>query len=253
MASLDFEQEKQAFRDYYSDNFDRLSSAAESLRTLIYLLLADRNTFETPVVASRLKEREECVGKFKRKYQSKLEKSATPYEIKDYITDLIGLRIVCLYNDEIPKIREIMEANFMLVQVTDKIADMESSDDSFGYKALHLDLRLKEPRASLPEYDQIRNLQFELQIRTIVQDAWGNLDHKIKYKKAVPPPLARRINVLSALFELADQEFRKRGTNYMIPSRPTSVHLERFPTEEESPRWTSQPGKSTCGRTAKAV
>ncbi len=46
-------------------------------------------------------------------------------------------------------------------------------------------------------------------MRTIIQDAWSVLDHKIKYKKSIPAELKRRINVLSALFELADREFRQ--------------------------------------------
>ena len=35
------------------------------------------------------------------------------------------------------------------------------------------------------------------------------LDHKIKYKKSIPVDLKRRINILSALFELADREFKE--------------------------------------------
>ena len=51
--------------------------------------------------------------------------------------------------------------------------------------------------------------RFELQIRTVVQDSWSTLDHKIKYKKSIPAALKRRINTLAALFELADREFRQ--------------------------------------------
>jgi putative GTP pyrophosphokinase len=43
----------------------------------------------------------------------------------------------------------------------------------------------------------------------LIQDAWSVLDHKIKYKKSIPVDLKRRINVLSALFELADREFKE--------------------------------------------
>jgi len=48
-----------------------------------------------------------------------------------------------------------------------------------------------------------------VQIRSLIQDAWSVLDHKIKYKKSIPNDLRRRINVLSALFELADREFKE--------------------------------------------
>ena len=57
------------------------------------------------------------------------------------------------------------------------------------------------------EYQRYSNLRFEVQIRTIIQDAWSVLDHKIKYKKSIPLNMKRRINTLAALFELADREF----------------------------------------------
>jgi putative GTP pyrophosphokinase len=62
-------------------------------------------------------------------------------------------------------------------------------------------------RKSLPENKKYSDLQFEVQVRTIIQDAWSVLDHKIKYKKNIPSELKRRINRLAALFELADDEF----------------------------------------------
>lgn len=61
----------------------------------------------------------------------------------------------------------------------------------------------------MPEYELFAPYRFELQIRTIIQDSWSTLDHKIKYKKSIPPSLKRRINTLAALFELADREFRQ--------------------------------------------
>jgi hypothetical protein len=72
-----------------------------------------------------------------------------------------------------------------------------------------MDLRLNAARTQLPEYVSYAPLRFELQVRTIIQDSWSVLDHKIKYKKSIPNQLKRRINVLSALFELADREFRQ--------------------------------------------
>ena len=57
------------------------------------------------------------------------------------------------------------------------------------------------------EYTKINEFRFEVQIRTIIQDAWSVLDHKLKYKKSIPGSLKRRINRLAALFEIADAEF----------------------------------------------
>ncbi len=207
MASLDFAAEKEAFKDYYAANSGVFHDASDSLRTLLSLLLADNDAFPTPRVLARVKERDECVAKFARKCQTKCEEAKTPYEIKDYIADVVGLRVICLYETDIPLVRAILTENFEVLEESDKTQAVESQEGVFGYKGLHLDLNLLANRRDLPEYRRFRDLRFEVQLRTIVQDAWSVLDHKIKYKKKIPHELKRRINRLAALFELADQEF----------------------------------------------
>jgi putative GTP pyrophosphokinase len=200
---VDFEKKVTEFKSYYDENYDFLESAANVFRTLISALLVDHLPIDS--VTSRIKDREECISKFKRKYLTQLEN--TEYTIKDHITDLIGLRVVCLHLDEIKEIQKLIEANFKEIDITDKSFQLDSTEDKFGYKGLHLDLMINDQRSSLPEYTKFKHLTFELQIRTIIQDAWSVLDHKIKYKKNIPTELKRRINRLSALFEVADEDF----------------------------------------------
>lgn len=207
MPVTDFEAEKSNFKEYFSKHAELLRGAAESLRTLLSLLLTDHDGFPTPQVVSRVKDRDECIAKFARKYQAQCEASNTQYQIKDYITDLVGLRVVCLYESDIQQVRAVLAESFEVVAETDKTQAIETQEGVFGYKGVHLDLRLNSARRELPEYRRFHDLRFEVQLRTIVQDAWSVLDHKIKYKKSIPHPLKRRINRLAALFELADQEF----------------------------------------------
>ncbi|AXY22410.1 GTP pyrophosphokinase YwaC [Komagataeibacter saccharivorans] len=208
MASLDFDVEKAAFRTYYDETAALMEVAKSSFITLLRSLLSG-GEYAAATVTGRLKNREECIRKFNRKYREELEKSRTDYEIKDHITDLIGLRLICLYEDDVEPIAAIIREQFHVIDVTDKIAKIEGTENEFGYKGLHLDLRLGTARASMPEYVRFASFRFELQIRTIVQDSWSALDHKIKYKKSIPADLKRRINTLAALFELADREFRQ--------------------------------------------
>ncbi|NNM62943.1 MAG: (p)ppGpp synthetase [Steroidobacteraceae bacterium] len=208
MSSLDFEAEKAAFRTYYDHNAALFDGAKASFLTLIRSLLAGGD-YASAVTSGRIKDREESIKKFVRKYQGDLEKNSTPYDIKSHITDLIGLRLVCLYEDEIEPIGALVRKQFDVLEVTDKIAQIEGTENAFGYKGLHLDLKLGALRAEMPEYAPFAPFRFELQIRTIIQDSWSALDHKIKYKKSIPAGLRRRINTLAALFELADREFRQ--------------------------------------------
>ncbi|MEH6411785.1 MAG: hypothetical protein V7741_14755 [Hyphomonas sp.] len=227
MASLDFEHEKASFREYYALNQKLLLDAETFFRSLVGAVLSTSSTINQPIISGRVKEREEAIKKFVLKYQSDLEEAAIPYEIKDHITDLIGLRIVCLYEDEVTPIGEIIDRTFEVLEVTDKIKKIESTENAFGYKGLHMDLRLNQQRRVLPEYAPFGRFRFELQIRTIVQDAWSVLDHKIKYKKSIPAPLKRRINALAAQFESVDREFlaiRNSSTEMEQQSAGKSVH-----------------------------
>jgi putative GTP pyrophosphokinase len=209
MASTDFETEKAAFREFYDSSRMLLEEAKDAFMALIRSLLLDAGTVEISKIEGRVKDREECIQKFNRKYRPTLESSETPYAIRERISDLIGIRVVCLYEDQIRTLHETLGDNqFKVLATTDKIANIENTEASFGYKGLHLDLILSEARAAMPEYRRYAAIPFELQLRTIVQDSWSVLDHKIKYKKSIPNSLKRRINTLAALFELADREFR---------------------------------------------
>jgi ppGpp synthetase/RelA/SpoT-type nucleotidyltranferase len=209
MASLDFEHEQIVFRNFYDSNRKHFSDARNAYIRIIISLVKRFDVGEVTKIEGRVKERDECIKKFHRKYQRKLEADEQPYEIKDFISDLIGIRIVCLYEDQITVVSELLQQHFKTIDVTDKISAVESTEDSFGYKGLHMDLALNDEMASLPKYLSFRDRPFEVQIRSLIQDAWSLLDHKIKYKKSIPVYLKRRINILSALFELADREFKE--------------------------------------------
>jgi putative GTP pyrophosphokinase len=228
MASLDFEFEKSVFRAFYEQNLLLLEAAQKSYVALVNALVSHAGSVAISKIEARVKDREECIRKFARKYQPALEETNELYDIRSHITDLIGLRIVCLYEDEIDKVADVLHSHFEVVKVTDKVSDMERTEGSFGYKGLHMDLRLNSTRSALPEYAQYAQFRFELQVRTIIQDSWSVLDHKIKYKKSIPIQLKRRINVLAALFELADREFREiRDT--------TEAELRKAPDETAAP------------------
>lgn len=209
MPSLDFDLEKARFHAFYAQNLPLLNDALEAFLTLLVALVAPSARMDGAKVEGRIKSADECVRKFSRKYRAALEDKNTPYEIGSYITDLIGLRIVCLYEDELDYVAQLVRTQFEVIEITDKVSAVESTEAAFGYKGLHLDLRLDAAHRAMPCYARLAPFTLELQIRTIIQDSWSVLDHKIKYKKAIPGPLKRRINVLAALFELADREFRQ--------------------------------------------
>ncbi len=127
------------------------------------------------------------------------------WNLREFFNGL--LRVTCIYEADVKKIIDLLKDNFEKLDETDKSAELEAKENVFGYKGHHLDLKINNQRAVLPEYAQYLDLQFEVQVRSTIQDAWSVLDHKIKYKKSIPHTLKRQINALAALFEIADREF----------------------------------------------
>ncbi|MFZ5774868.1 MAG: GTP pyrophosphokinase [Thermodesulfobacteriota bacterium] len=232
MASLDFEKEKHAFESYYDGNKELLTKAVRFYSNIIRSLLKKSDVVVVKKIEGRVKDREECLRKFKRKYRNDLEEQEQAYEIKDYITDLLGIRVICLYEDQIDRVSEALKEHFEVIDVTDKISAMESTEDAFGYKGLHMDLAINGEMKSQSRYKPYASFTVEVQIRTLIQDAWSVLDHQIKYKKSIPNDLKRRINALSALFELADREFKEIRNATQALLRQATEASSSEPAEE---------------------
>ncbi len=138
----------------------------------------------------------------------KLELKGAKYRSIDDITDLVGLRVITFYTDEVDKVAAIAKRVF-------DIDWQESVDkrklhklDSFGYNSLHYICRLKTggPR-------------FELQMRTALQHVWSTIEHDTGYKGDVkiPDVYLRQFNRLAGMMELMDDEFSRLRivlTNY---------------------------------------
>jgi putative GTP pyrophosphokinase len=201
-----WETVKSEYKDWYNENLKFLEITRNIFLSLVTSLLIDRSEFGNPSFESRVKERNSSLAKFESKYYKEYDENDLSIDIiNTRITDLVGLRVICSYEDEIPRIEEILARNFTVITRTDKTLELQEMQ--FGYKGLHLDLKLKDDRANLEEYQKISHFQVEVQIRTMIQNAWSNLDHKISYKHSISNDLKRAIYRLAAIFEIADSEF----------------------------------------------
>lgn len=122
------------------------------------------------------------------------------------ITDLAGVRVVCLYIDDLERVERVIEEHFEIVEKIDKLKTR--GPDRFGYGAIHFVVRLGR-NASGARYDDLKNLVCEIQTRTVLQDAWAIIDHHLVYKNEsnVPTVLRSRLNRLAGDFEAADRKF----------------------------------------------
>lgn len=138
----------------------------------------------------------------------KLERSDKTRELGD-LTDLLGIRVITYYPDAVDAVANLIEREFEIdvENSVDKRALLDP--DRFGYLSRHYVLRLNPLRSKLLEYDGYKNLKFELQIRSILQHAWAEIEHDLSYKSQVggSAEVKRRFSRLAGLLELADSEF----------------------------------------------
>ena len=133
MPSLDFDLEEARFQAFYDQQLPELERACATFVAMLSAIVKQARFIEASKVEGRVKDRDECIRKFSRKYRPALEASGTPYEIRPYITDLIGVRVVCLYEDELDRVAEAVRSHFDVMDVTDKVAALE--EILFRYEA----------------------------------------------------------------------------------------------------------------------
>jgi len=202
----EWEKVKTDFKEWYFENEQKFQLMKDMYQSLITSLLFDRNEISNPQIESRVKDRKSAIEKFERKYLSNYTNSIILKDVTSKITDFVGIRIICSYEDEIHIVEEIIKKNFTVIDKTDKTRDLVEKQ-KFGYKGVHLDVVLSDDRKKLDEYKKISSQSVEIQIRSLIQHAWSSLDHKIIYKKEKSPEIQRAIERLAALFEIADSEF----------------------------------------------
>jgi putative GTP pyrophosphokinase len=174
---------------------------AKALDGLLPQLL-DQASIPFSQIEYRTKEVPDFVEKLKRKD----EKYKDPLT---EVTDLVGLRIVLFYLDDVERVGEVIEREFAVdpEHSGDKRALLDP--DRFGYLSVHHIVRLSPSRAQLPEWVAYREVCAEIQVRTVLQHAWAAISRKLAYANVrdAPRKLQRNLNRLSALFELADDQF----------------------------------------------
>jgi ppGpp synthetase/RelA/SpoT-type nucleotidyltranferase len=124
-------------------------------------------------------------------------------------TDVVGIRVMCLYPSHIDRIVGLLRAEFTVLEVVDKRP--QSDPERFGYNSVHLLCKIASTnRAALPEYRNFADVIFEVQVRTILQEAWAEIQHRLVYKSKVATPneVKRIIALLSAHLESADMHFQ---------------------------------------------
>ncbi len=113
----------------------------------------------------------------------KVSKLGIPHDlasIEEHLYDIAGIRVVCSFRADIYKLADcfLRQDDITLLERKDYIANPKPN----GYRSLHL---IVEVPIFLE--NEKRPVKAEVQLRTLAMDFWASLEHKLRYKKDLPP------------------------------------------------------------------
>lgn len=179
---------------------------SEILSNIEQKLKATLKLNSAPTYKSRVKS-------FSSYYRKVLRLKSSEAEKSDFVelTDMMGIRVICAFLEDLTEVENQVKENFDVKEVEYKGA--EQSFREFGYESVHIlisvpvDCKPENANLPLPE-----TLVCEIQIRTILQDAWAEVEHELIYKSEFTPfdmPLRRKLASMNASLSLADIIFQE--------------------------------------------
>ncbi|SDW45051.1 ppGpp synthetase catalytic domain-containing protein (RelA/SpoT-type nucleotidyltranferase) [Pseudomonas syringae] len=138
------------------------------------------------------------------------------------ITDLCGLRVILYYQEDVQKFSNELRAQFIIDETKSSDKRKELRLDQFGYISVHLVGKIDDSRSKLVEWSQYKGLNFEIQVRTVLQHAWASISHALDYKSivATPDQFRRQLSRIAGLLELSDEQFSE------LRAKKSSLEIE---------------------------
>ena len=147
------------------------------------------------------------------------------------ITDQVGVRVITYVHDDVAAVAELLAEE--LAVLDDRDMGLETARSGrFGYASRHLLVAVDASRTIPPAYEGLRRRSASVQIRTVLQHAWAEFEHDIRYKGTVPEEhahdLDRRFTLAAGLIELADREFSaiRDRLQMALPASPPDAAVQ---------------------------
>ncbi len=167
--------------------FDRYGKDLEQIRQLLSIRLsqlalaytiANNLPYEAVMISTRVKSQ--------KSFLHKLAKKGWPqfYYPNEVVKDLVGARVICWFIDDCAGMQKLIASSNHL-KVLDDVDDYINNPKPSGYRSIHLLATVGYDSVQRSEGNVVlvnENLVCEIQIRTKLQDAWGDVTHDFHYK-----------------------------------------------------------------------
>jgi putative GTP pyrophosphokinase len=169
------------FFNRYGKDLDQIKSLLEIRLTQLALAYTIEN--KLPPEAIKISTRVKTLSSFLKK----LEKKNWPqfYYPTEVVGDLIGARVVCWFLDDCHGYKNLITSSLHL-KLDPEVEDYITTPKPSGYRSIHLDANVSYDSVKRNENLAVvispKEMKCEIQIRTKLQDAWGDVTHDFHYK-----------------------------------------------------------------------
>lgn len=186
--------------DWVSQYYSRMTTyddLHDEVDEVLYSGFKDR--LKTHEIVTRVKSLDSFMDKIERKAYT------DPF---GEMPDIVGARVVCMFLEDLKIADEIVHELFDVHAKEDKSEGVDP--ELLRYQSVHYECMIKDSYSG-PHYDNIKGITFEIQVRTILQDAWAVIEHRLAYKgrESIPNELRRDFSALVGLFHVADKQFQQ--------------------------------------------
>jgi ppGpp synthetase/RelA/SpoT-type nucleotidyltranferase len=202
-------QKARRFFEKYVAGLEDLTRAASLLEQLAQEILRPYN-FDLHLVAARAKDPWSALKKIRKKGYGDPARQ---------LTDQIGLRVIAYYESDVDPIASALRAEFEVNEKQSEDKRVALGLTTFGYRSVHLVARV----GNASDWSPLKGKWFEVQVRSLLEHAWAEIEHELVYKAGIvyPEAVLRQFAALAGAAEVLDQQF-------LVLRRERSALIEKY-------------------------
>lgn len=238
-SNIDFKDLEEIYADYINYKI-----SYESQADFIANILRSQDMIHS--VKSRIKNPERLIEKIIRKTPDRKQKYNEDFKFnvnnyKEEINDLIGIRVIHIFKDQWQKIHEFIINTWKVIEVT---ANVREGDDTRVFKELGIEVRsrvsgYRSVHYLVEYYPTNQKVIAEIQVRTIFEEGYGEIDHRLRYShNEIPEILKSNLLLFNRIVGSADEmaslinslskEWGEKESNYKEIIRKQQLEIERL-------------------------
>jgi ppGpp synthetase/RelA/SpoT-type nucleotidyltranferase len=204
-ATFDFTGHRQQAIGDYEKVQNLYEECAHSVQSVLRIALRDEHV-KVQTITARGKGLESFGDKAAKPADDRPNEPKYPDPLRD-ITDMAGVRVIVYLLDHRDEVDKLIKREF---NVREKKPVLPGGDEAPGYESIHYLVAFRPNRHELTEYRRFRDLIVEIQVCTVLQHAWAEIEHGIRYKPEgyVSESIRRRLTGIAATLGMADETFQ---------------------------------------------